>query len=61
MGGAVQVVVTLLRVLAVVTLVACESEDPFFEDGIAAVPQRDGEADVLVTIAGAGQAILVQR
>src|SRR5262249_9842284 len=54
----VEVVVVLLHVLAVVPLVAGEAEEPFLQNRIAAVPEREREADVLMAIAQAGEAIL---
>ena len=41
----VEVEVVFLHVLAVIALVAGQAEDPFFQDGIALVPQRQGETD----------------
>ena len=58
-GRAVQVVVALLDVLAMIALVAGQAEEAFFQDRIAAVPQRDGEADVLVAVADARDAIFI--
>src|SRR5918992_2049709 len=55
----VQVVVVLLDVLAVVALAAGQAKQPLLEDRIAAVPERQGEAEILVPVADAGQAILV--
>ena len=51
--------VKLLHVLAMVALVARQPEDALLEDGIALVPQRQREADVLPAIGNAGQAVLV--
>ena len=56
---AVEVEVALLDVLAVVALGAGEAEEPLLQDRIAPVPQREREADVLVAIADAGEAVLV--
>ena len=55
----VEVEVVLLDVLAVVALVAGEAEEPLLQDRVAAVPQRQREADALVAVADAGQAVLV--
>jgi hypothetical protein len=54
----VQVEVRLLDVLAVVPLGTGEAEQALFEDGIAPVPQRDREAEPLLAIADAEQAVL---
>src|SRR5207237_7942918 len=51
--------VTLLQVLAVVALVVREPEQPFLEKRIAAVPEREREADMLMPIAQAREAVLV--
>jgi len=56
---AVEVEVVFLDVLAVVAFVAGRAEDPLFQDGIAPIPQRQGKADVLVTVADAGDAVFV--
>jgi hypothetical protein len=56
---AVEMEVVLLDVLAVIALVAGEPEQPLFQDRVASVPQRQREADALVAIADAEQAVLV--
>ena len=56
---AVEVEVVLLDVLAVIAFVAGEAEEALLEDRVAAVPEREGEADVLVAVADAGDAVLV--
>ncbi len=55
----VEVEVILLDVLAVVALVAGEAEGAFLEDRIAAVPQRQREAQALLVVADAAHAVLV--
>src|SRR5262249_31451410 len=55
----VEVEIVLLDILAVVALAAGQAEQAFLEDGVLAVPQGQGEAEVLVTVTDAGQAILV--
>ena len=60
MGGrVVEVEILFLDVFAVAPLVASEAEEAFFEDGIAAVPQRQRETDALMAVADAGQSVLV--
>ncbi len=56
---AVQIEVTLLDVLAVVALRAGQAEQALFEERVAVVPEREPEADVLMAIADAGEAVLV--
>src|SRR5262249_48756478 len=58
-GRAVDVEVVLLYVFAVVALVAGQAEKAFFDDGVAPVPQGDGEADARVTVRKAREAVLV--
>ncbi len=58
-GRGVEVEVILLHVLAVIALVAGQAENPLFQDGIALVPQRQGETDVLLPVADASQAVFV--
>src|SRR5262249_22696164 len=54
----VEVVVALLHVLAVVALRAREAEETLLQDRVPAVPERDREAHVLVTVGEAHQAVL---
>jgi hypothetical protein len=56
---AVEVKVVLLDILAVIPLAACQSEEAFLEDRVAAVPERQRETDPLVTIADARQTVFV--
>src|SRR5713226_196274 len=58
-GSGIEIVIELLHVLAVIALFSTQPEQPFFQDGIAPVPERDGEAEELVPIADAGDAVLV--
>ncbi len=55
----VEVEVTLLDVLAVVAFGVGHPEEPLFEKGVASVPQRERDADVLMTIAHPEEAIFV--
>src|SRR5262249_21698926 len=57
--GAVQVEVVLLDVLAVVALGARQAEQPFLQNRVLFVPERQGEADPLVAVADAEEAVLV--
>ena len=54
----VEVVVELLDVLAVVALGVGQAEQPLLEDRVAAVPQRQGEAEQALGVADAGDAVL---
>ena len=54
----VEVEVVLLHVLAVIALAAGDTEEPLLHDRIAAVPEREREAQPLVVVRDAGQAIL---
>ena len=58
-GVRVEVEVALLDVLAVIALVAGQAEEPLLQDRIAAVPQRDREADALMAVGDAAEAVLV--
>jgi hypothetical protein len=53
----VEVVVEFLDVFAVVALGVGEAEEAFFKDGIFFVPEGEGEAEALLAIAEAGEAI----
>jgi hypothetical protein len=55
---AVEVEVVLLDILAVVAFAVGQAEEPFLQDGVLAVPQRQGEAETLVVVRDAGQAVL---
>ena len=55
----VEVEIVFLDVFAVVALVSSETEKPLLQDGIAAVPKRDGEANALVAVADTEQPIFV--
>ena len=56
-GRVVEIEPVFLGVLTVVALVARKPEHALFEDGIASVPQGQGEDQELVTIADAGNAV----
>src|SRR5215471_4773650 len=56
---AVEIVVVLLHVFAVIAFAAGQPEKALFEDGIASVPQGDGKADLLLAVADAGEPVLV--
>jgi len=58
-GRAVQVVIALLNVFPVVAFVSGEAEEAFFQDGVAAVPERHREADLLMAVADSGDAVFV--
>ena len=54
----VEVPPVLLGVLAVVALVAREAEDPLLQDRVAAVPEREAEAEALLDVAEPGEPVL---
>ena len=54
---AVEVEVVLLHVLAVVALAVGQSEEPLLEDRILPVPQGQREAEALLVVGNAGQAV----
>ncbi len=56
--GGIQVEVDLLDVFAAIALVAGQTECPFLEDRILAVPQGEGEAQALLLVADAAEAVL---
>ena len=53
----VEIEVVLLHVFAAVALWAGQSESALFEEGVAAVPQREGEAQALLLVADAAEAV----
>src|SRR5690606_17998344 len=54
----VEEVVVLLHVLPVVPLAVGEPEEPLLEDRVAAVPQRESEAEELLVVRKPCQAVL---
>src|SRR6516165_4067671 len=58
-GCAVEVEVALLDVLSVVSLVARQAKEPLLQDGITEIPHSHGKADVLMTVADAGDTVLI--
>src|SRR4029453_3271462 len=54
----VEVEVVLLHVLAVISLVAAEAEEALLQDGVAAVPERQGEAEPSVVVGDPGDPVL---
>src|SRR5271170_7799735 len=57
-GGAVEVEVVLLYVLAMITFAVGQAEKPLLKDRIFAVPQRNREAQHAVNVANPGQTVL---
>src|SRR5947208_6288360 len=55
----IEVPPVLLGVLAVVPFGPVEAEDPFLQDGVAPVPEGEGEAEDLGLVADPGEAVLV--
>jgi len=54
----VEVVVDLLDVLAVVALGVGQAEEPLLEDRVLAVPEGQGQAELALLVADAGDAVL---
>src|SRR6516165_4126206 len=57
-GCTVEIEVIFLHVLAVIALAVCETEQPLLQDRIAAVPQCDCEAKLLLVIRDSREAVL---
>src|SRR5437764_1391185 len=55
----IEVEVVFLDILTVIALVASQSENALFQDGVASVPQRHRETDRLLAIADARETILI--
>src|SRR5262249_60753258 len=60
-GGRVEVEVIFFDVLPMVALIAREAKEPFFQERIAAIPERQGKTQPLVVIRDAGEAVLTAR
>ncbi len=58
-GSGIEIPPVLLGVLAVVALRTGEPEDPLLEDRVLAVPERQGEAEVLAQRGESGEPVLV--
>src|SRR5262249_4114090 len=57
-GRRVEVEVVLLHVLAVISLGVGKAEEPLLDDGVAAVPEGEREAEPLVVVGDAREAVL---
>src|SRR3954447_6894597 len=57
--SAVDIVVALLHVLAVVTLVTVETEKALFQERVLLVPKCECEADVLMAVANPPDTVLI--
>ncbi len=58
-GRVVEIEIIFLDVFPVVALFAGQPEETLFQNRVAAIPQRQGEADALVPVANAGQPVFV--
>src|SRR5437016_3207042 len=56
-GRAVEVEIIFLDVFAVVSLTRREPEQPLLQNRIAAIPERQGETQDLITVANPGDAV----
>src|SRR5262249_50046705 len=54
---AVEVEVVLLDVLAVIAFAVGQAEEALFDNGILAIPEREREAELLMIVGDAGQAV----
>ena len=57
-GGGVEIEVVLLDILAVIALGTCETEVALLQDRIASIPQGEPEAETLVIVGDAEDAVL---
>jgi hypothetical protein len=57
-GRGIEVEVVLLHVLAVIALAVGQAEQPFLEDRVTPVPQRNREAEPLLVVRDAGEPVL---
>src|SRR5437867_10162095 len=55
----IQVKLILFDVLPVIPFVARHAEEPFLENRIAAIPEREGEADHLMPVTDPGQPVFI--
>src|ERR1700730_6601677 len=56
-GCAVQIIVILLDIFPVVALFTGQAKEALLENGVATIPQCQGETDLLVVVADAAQTI----
>ena len=56
---ALEIPPVLLDVLAVIALWACEAEHALLQDRVVAVPQREGETELVADVGEAGHSVLV--
>ena len=56
---AVEIEVALFHILSVISLLAGDAEKALLENRVAAIPERDREADQLVPVGNAGDAVFV--
>src|SRR5215472_2909385 len=54
---AVQIKVVLLNIFAVITFAVREAEEALFQDGVLAIPQRQGKAEILSIVGNTGEPI----
>jgi len=55
----IQVEVILLHILTMIAFVGGETEHALFENGVVSIPENERKAEILVTIADAGDAIFI--
>src|SRR3989441_13225672 len=49
-GSRIEVEIVFLYVLAVIPFVTCQTEEPFFENGVFSVPEGNSETDMLMAV-----------
>jgi hypothetical protein len=57
-GGRVEVEIIFLDVFPMIALTATEAKEPFFQDRITAIPERQGKTEPLVIIRDASETVL---
>ena len=57
-GGRVEVEVIFFNVLPMIAFIAGEAKEPFFQDRITAIPERQGKTQPLVVIGDASETVL---
>src|SRR5579884_4025370 len=56
-GGVIKIVIIFFDILAVIALLSVEAEESLFQNGIVSVPEGRSEADILVAVTEAGDAV----
>ena len=59
--GGIQIEVFLLNVLTMIAFVTVDAEQPFFQNRIASIPERQRETQAALTVGDTQQTVLPQR